>query len=188
MIIIKGNNSNSNDHNHTMNNTTRPPLAPPLRQDGLGAVLLPPLALLPLRLGLRGRQEEPPSGKQRDPRPDKNSLIRKRCCRRRMDSLIRRRFLSYSGIVLRVRVSLLASEPLLLPPPRELAAEVRPRRPREFHELGFWRRSACFFVRIRRLRKSPQILVGRFTRGNLHKTSAKTAQTKKTKKESWLAK
>ena len=34
--------------------------------------------------------------KPRDPNPDNNSLIRKRCCKRRMESLICRCFLSYN--------------------------------------------------------------------------------------------
>ena len=50
------------------------------------------------------------SSKQRDPNPDKNSFMKKQCCKRRMESLICRRFLSYQAVILRVRVPSFASE------------------------------------------------------------------------------
>ena len=46
----------------------------------------------------------------RGPNPNNNSLIRKQCCKRRMESLICRWFPSYQGIILRVRVPLFASD------------------------------------------------------------------------------
>ena len=50
------------------------------------------------------------SSKRRGPNPNNDSLIRKRCRERRMESLICRSLLSYEGITLRVRVPLFASE------------------------------------------------------------------------------
>ena len=50
------------------------------------------------------------SSKPRGPNPNKNSLIRKHCCKRRMESIVCRCALSYSGVILRVRVPLFASE------------------------------------------------------------------------------
>ena len=50
------------------------------------------------------------SSKERDPDPNKNSLVRKQCCKRRMEALRCRWFLSYQGAVLRVRVPLFASD------------------------------------------------------------------------------
>ena len=51
------------------------------------------------------------SSKQRDPNPSKSSLVRKQCCRPRTEPLVCICFLSYQGIILRVRVPLFASEP-----------------------------------------------------------------------------
>ena len=50
------------------------------------------------------------SSKQRDPNPNKNSLVREEFCKRRMEFLICRCFHSYQGIVIRVRVPLFASD------------------------------------------------------------------------------
>ena len=49
-----------------------------------------------------GRGRDLLSSKQRDPNSNKSSLIRKQCCKRRMESLICRCFLAYSESILRV--------------------------------------------------------------------------------------
>ena len=48
--------------------------------------------------------------KRRDFNPNNNSLTRKLCCKRRMESLICRCLFSYLGIILRVRVHLFTSD------------------------------------------------------------------------------
>ena len=50
------------------------------------------------------------SSKHRGPNPNNNSLIRNQCCKRIVESLVHRCFLSYQGIVLRVGVPLFASD------------------------------------------------------------------------------
>ena len=50
------------------------------------------------------------SRKQRGPNPDKSFFVRKRCCRCIVEPLTCRWFLSYEGVILRVRVPLFASE------------------------------------------------------------------------------
>ena len=50
------------------------------------------------------------SSEPRDPNPNKNSQLRRQCCKHKMESLICICFISYEGTVTRVRVPLLASD------------------------------------------------------------------------------